>query len=331
MTTPRKRKLPRRELPWIGTLLEKLPYSKLPTKGVAIRRLMFELENSTLAAASTTVKEELVQLWTYAGYGDILHDSSYIQKQVQALHTSYKDLCKIPLQRRTSPSFLAKEKAFLSSLDTLLDSTKKKEHYSHLITPVDRDFLLLTPHATISSVRDTLTKATVERRLDRLEKARLFAQKQTSPLPGPAFSPDPDSSSPLLDSSEEEFSAAPTPKRPRTDVSVSRDILKKLGPAADRLNLSNTQLTGIVAAMVNHGGGDLEDLSLSKATARRQRAASRKTLAAEVKKDFVAGVGVGQINFDGKLMKNLEGYGQVNRWVLLLAPCFLDYSQSESD
>ena len=83
--------------------------------------------------------------------------------------------------------------------------------------------------------------------------------------------------------------------------------------------MSNSQLTGIVAALVNHGGGDLDDISISKSTARRHRASSRKDLAATVKRDFVADVGVGQINFDGKLMKNLEGYGKVNRWVLLLA------------
>ena len=64
MSTPLgKRKLPRRELPWIGTLLEKLSYNKLPTKHVVLRRLMFELERSHGASstdiAALTVRDEL--------------------------------------------------------------------------------------------------------------------------------------------------------------------------------------------------------------------------------------------------------------------------------
>ena len=47
-----------------------------------------------------------------------------------------------------------------------------------------------------------------------------------------------------------------TPKRPRTTkgttVMIPKDILSKLGPTADRLNLSGTQLAGIVAAVTNH-------------------------------------------------------------------------------
>ena len=76
-----KRKQPRREVPWVGTLLEKLSFSKLPTNGTVLRRLFFELEktagdgSSTLSAACAQVKNELIELWEYAGYGDILKHS----------------------------------------------------------------------------------------------------------------------------------------------------------------------------------------------------------------------------------------------------------------
>ena len=72
-----KRKQPRREIPWIVTLLEKLPFSRLPTNGAVLRRLFFELESdvsSTLSAASAQWKNELIELWEFAGYGDILKD-----------------------------------------------------------------------------------------------------------------------------------------------------------------------------------------------------------------------------------------------------------------
>ena len=64
-----KRKMPRRELPFISTLLDKLPYSKLPTNGVVLRRLMFETQEHNgsggISTASITVMEELVKVWEY--------------------------------------------------------------------------------------------------------------------------------------------------------------------------------------------------------------------------------------------------------------------------
>ena len=83
-----KRKLPRRELPWIGTLLDRLPYSKLPTNSTVLRRLMFEMEQDngahSISDASQIVKTELRELWEYAGYGDILKTSGDIVKQIEA-------------------------------------------------------------------------------------------------------------------------------------------------------------------------------------------------------------------------------------------------------
>ena len=80
-----KRKLPRREFPYLSTLLDRIPYSKLPTNGVVLRRLMFELEQqngkTSVATSAVSVKDELIGLWEYAGYGDILHQPGYIVRQ----------------------------------------------------------------------------------------------------------------------------------------------------------------------------------------------------------------------------------------------------------
>ena len=81
-----KRKQPRREIPWIGTLLEKLPFSRLPTtNGAVLRRLFFELESDVSSTASAQVKNELIELWEFAGYGDILKDQSDFNKKIKAL------------------------------------------------------------------------------------------------------------------------------------------------------------------------------------------------------------------------------------------------------
>ena len=144
-TTMSKRKLPRRELPYISTLLDKFPYSRLPTNGIVLKRLMFEVEHlpgTSLSSAAITVRDELVKVWEYARYGDILHKPGYIVKQITSLHEAYKKLVKIPVNRRETPSFKTKEADFSKTLDQLLNITVESLRTSFLITAEDREFLL---------------------------------------------------------------------------------------------------------------------------------------------------------------------------------------------
>ena len=90
----------------------------------------------------------------------------------------------------------------------------------------------------------------------------------------------------------------------------------QVGPLADRLQLSSNQVTGFVAALTNYGGGDLNNLALSKSTTRRFRVAARKTVATNILRNFICDVG--QINFDGKLLPDLYGFGKVNRLAVVL-------------
>ena len=89
---------------------------------------------------------------------------------------------------------------------------------------------------------------------------------------------------------EEEY----TPKRPcgsrGTTIEISKRFVQKLGSAADRLNLSSTQLTGILAAATNHGGGDIGMIALSKSTTNRLRTASRKEEAKLIRNDFTCDI-----------------------------------------
>ena len=208
-----KRKLPRRELPWIGTLLDRLPYSKMPTNATVLRRLMFEMEQNngtnSIADASLLVKSELRGLWEYAGYGDILKTSGDIVKQIKALRATHQDLCKTPAERRGREYFKKKEAAFLSSLGGLFDITVKKLRTSHLITEDDRDFLLNNWNKVISSTRDMAARSSVQKKLAREDKYRKFAEAQSSPVPGPSIAEDVDNSPLSGDSSGEEFIATP--------------------------------------------------------------------------------------------------------------------------
>ena len=99
-----KRNLPRRELPWVGPILDKLPFLRLPTNSSVLKRLYFLTESgngqTSVDAAAVTVKNELLEIWTYAGYGDILHDPSNILKKIKCLAILYKALNKTPVSRR---------------------------------------------------------------------------------------------------------------------------------------------------------------------------------------------------------------------------------------
>ena len=85
-----KRKSPRRELSWIEPLLDNLPFSRLPTNSSVLKRIFFLIESGTngqisIDAAATTVKNELIDLWSYAGHDDILQDHSNILSKIKPM------------------------------------------------------------------------------------------------------------------------------------------------------------------------------------------------------------------------------------------------------
>ena len=66
-----------------------------------------------------------------------------------------------------------------------------------------------------------------------------------------------------------------------------------------------TVLTSVITAVTNHGGGDIQELSLSKSSARQQRASARSETSVSIKRDFICNLG--QINFDEKILPGLVG------------------------
>ena len=309
-----KRKLPRRELPWIGPLLESLPFSKLPTNHTVLQRLYFEVErnhgSSGLDVAAVKVKNELIDLWTYAGYGDILHHPTFFIKKLKSLTLPYKSLFKTPVSRRSTPSFLKKESDFLKSLTKLFNITVQDLIFSGKITNEDRDFLLHHWTKRISYAEQTAA----------LSSTPLSTAAPTSTPPNPSASPTASSPSSPTTGTHPSSDAEYKPKRPcvtpkpaATPIHLPKDILRRVGPTADRLGLSNNQLTTITAVIANHAGGEL---SLSKSTARRHRASGRRDGAQEVRDNF--SLTLGQVNFDGKLLSDLNGLQKVNRLAVLV-------------
>ena len=311
-TTLGKRKLPRSNLPFVGKLIDRLPFSKLPTKKVVLQRLLFQIEHNHGAAsvesASLTTQKELFELWEYAGYGDILKHISHVLKQIKSLHESYKAINKIPLSRQNTEAFKKKESQFETSLGALFDIAQANLKTSGLITKEDQDFLCNHWDKTISTTADHITRDTVHKKLARQEKSLTYSssQKSSATPSTPTSQLQSSPTSPTQTDSDDDFQ----PKRARTTstprstgafITVPRDILKRVGPAADRLGLSNQQATGFLASIVNNSGGDLDDIAISTSTARRSRATRRAETATSIKDNF--SFASGQINFDGKLLQ----------------------------
>ena len=84
-----------------------------------------------------------------------------------------------------------------------------------------------------------------------------------------------------------------------------------LQSAADRLGLSNQQVTGVLASIVNHSGGNLDDVSISTSTSRNSQTTARKEAASYTRKTF--SFTCGQVNFDGKLLQEFGVTEKVNR------------------
>ena len=107
-----------------------------------------------------------------------------------------------------------------------------------------------------------------------------------------------------------------TPGSTGITLQLPRDILKKVGPTADRLGVSNNQLTVLIAAITNHGGGDIDAIALSKSTCRRSRISARTTEAEDTRNKLQCIYG--QVNFDGMLLHDLGGFEKINRLAVVL-------------
>ena len=81
-----------------------------------------------------------------------------------------------------------------------------------------------------------------------------------------------------------------------TTLEVPPDILSIVALVSDRLSLTHNQLTVITAALVNHCGGDIHKIALSKSTSRRSRDSSRRSVLTTIKRNFSCALG--QVNFD---------------------------------
>ena len=137
-----------------------------------LKRLYFIIESgdngrTSIDAAASVLKRELTELWKYAGYGEILQDSSFIICKIRTLAEFLKNLDKTPHSRRSTPAFLKKESTFLATLPKLFDITVQSLRFSGKVTQEDRDFLLNHWWKPITSTPDVKLRNAFEKKLER--------------------------------------------------------------------------------------------------------------------------------------------------------------------
>ena len=195
-TSKGKRRMPRREIPWIESFsTESLTAdSKLPTKHVVLQRLFLLLEHSSSPAlgesARTTVRDELMSVWEYVGFDDVLKEPS----NIKPLHQKYRSLSLNPFPNNLGLPSRKRERS--SSNPSLGFLTSQTESF-YSITGTRRFILLGT------------------------SKPRRWSRRSLPVKP---------------------HRESCTPRSTGTTITVPTDIIKKIGPAADRLGASNSLL-----------------------------------------------------------------------------------------
>ena len=147
-----------------------------------------------------------------------------------------------------------------------------------------------------------------------------FAEKQQASTPTSSRLDLSISSQEELNSSAESYKPVVKKKKQTgTTLQIDADILTKTGLAADRLNMTSTQVTGYLASLINNSGGNVDDIVLSKSSCIRHRGKARSQKSQAIKESFECKATC-QINFDGKLMKDLPGHklGKINRLAVTL-------------
>ena len=97
----------------------------------------------------------------------------------------------------------------------------------------------------------------------------------TASTPTPTSTPPSASSQESNDEFRPKRACSSTPRPAVTQVIIPRDVLKKVGPAADRLGLSHQQATAFLSSIINNSGGNLDEIAVSTSTARRSQATAR--------------------------------------------------------
>jgi hypothetical protein len=264
--------------------------SKLPTKGVVLARFMC-IQDEKKGQHIDIFREifaELKVVWERAGI-PIKADNTCVN-DIKNLHHSWKAILKIPVENRTQDFAQDKIVSFKTSLNELLDLSPKdveeKLKASHNPNAaVDFKFLLAQREVPQRGFMD---------RVDERDIKRASRKRKNSSTPTNVETANVSSSlseeSEIVESSSSGETFIDLSRTPRPDSVTlelpAKSLLKATGQAADARNLSVRDHVAIVASTITAGGGDLQQVTLSVASASRQRRANRREICSRITEQF---------------------------------------------
>lgn len=147
-------------------------------------------------------------------------------------------------------------------------------------------------------------KITRRQRKVRAKEMRLVSQKTPSDANAIASeTSESEQDIPENNSTDDEYSARSTRRPSSITLQIpSRSLSRVTGQVADSRNISVRDHLAIQASLINAGGVNLDQVSMSVATVHRQRKENRKTIYDNIRNSFVKPPFV-LVHWDSKLIK----------------------------
>ena len=296
-------------------LLESTQHSltgaKLPsTKMVFCLFLHKHLEvKMTVHDSATQTIEELMTFWDKARIPT--QDKQHCILKLEKCFKKWKSLKKN--KNRQTDTQRNNEQSFLKDIDQLFDIAHANA-MELMTNEEDREFLKLQREGRQG------TMSGVDKKLDwkekRIKKRNSMKEEQKRKTSEEMNELDSTVTFESTDEDEKEESSPGTSeeacKKPKKQYGKECMFSPGLMAALDRTNLSDRKATFVLAETASSIGHDVGNIALSRSTLQRKRKKMRIEQAEDLKQAFSGSCPL-VVHWDGKLMSNLEGSGQIDR------------------
>ena len=286
--------------------------NKLPLKRNVMKRCLHIRQTFTSEKKFPKVRD--VFLVVYEELSNIWDRSGILMKPIKdcldylvKIHDMWSQLSKIPTSRQSTENAVLRIKQLQDSLNVLCDfspsnvfellRSSRNPHWME-----DYGFLLgQQKFPQVGSLGSFDRKNA--RRVTR-KQMRSFSENLSSNIETPQLIDFSEESSTDDDDTSEDYQPNLTPIRPKS-VTLgipTKNLMKITGQVADSRNLSIRDHLVVQAQIVNAGGGNIDQISMSISTTWRQRNANRKEIAVGIQSSFIIPKKV-VVHYDSKLIE----------------------------
>lgn len=276
--------------------------SRLPTNQHVISRYLFFRRDDTNTSARDIFKVILTELecvWNKSAIP--MKDRKHQLDQLIHLYNQWNSLKKISLSRRQKPSKLIETKinSFEKVLASLCDLSAtdayhqlRSSHRKHWKEDWNFHENQKTSRTFYISNKDQAFSQSEDRRIARVLHQEKIVEISRSPLTDTTITLKSSDSETSDSSSKEDEFQLPSPKKRKKPVTVdlqfsATKLISTSVQVADRCGISISNQLLLTSQIVNSGGGNISDFSLSKSSIWRKRSSVRAELAKTIKLEWL--------------------------------------------